>query len=249
MDEDFVPEHLRRYMYHSHEDFWVSMCFDPVFIAHAMHWGFLPIASEYARKVYLLPKLHEQRCVLDPHSLHIPKQILKKAKMYRLTINQAFDQVVHGCHVQHGEAWLYPPVVEAFRAMVPGVPVSPTTTVKLVTVELWKDASLVAGELGYCNGAMYTSLTGFVAGGASGAGTMQLYVLGALLHTCGFQLWDLGMSMEYKMKLGAQNIPRIDFVRRVHALRSIPATLRDDEQNARTILDGHLLTATHAMET
>ncbi|KAF0683689.1 Aste57867_24251 [Aphanomyces stellatus] len=240
MDEEFVPEYLRGYMYHAQEDFWISKCFDPVFIAHIMHSGFLPIATEAHGEVYLLPKLHEQRCVMDPQELHIPKQIRKKAKGFRLTVNEAFDDVVAGCHKQHGQAWLYPPVVEAFRAMVPGVPVNNTTTVKLYSIELWKDATLVAGELGYCNGAMFTSLTGFYLEGTSGSGTMQLYALGALLHTSGFQLWDLGMSIDYKMKLGAKDLPRKDFVKSVHDLRGTKVSLIDEEQNGRALLDHHL---------
>ncbi|RHY01921.1 hypothetical protein DYB36_001033 [Aphanomyces astaci] len=206
-------------MYHAQDDFWISSCFDPIFIAHIMHNGFLPIATESQGVVYLLPKLHEQRCVIDPRDLHVPKQIRKKANAYRLTVNQAFDQVVQGCHDQHGVAWLYPPVVSSFRQLVDGVSVN-GTDVKLYSIELWKGTTLVAGELGYCNGAMFTSLTGFYATGSKGAGTMQLYALGALLHASGFQLWDLGMSIDYKLKLGAKDIPRDEFVKHVHTLRS-----------------------------
>ncbi|KAG9410482.1 hypothetical protein AC1031_018521 [Aphanomyces cochlioides] len=239
MDEEFVPEYLRGYMHHAQEDFWISRCFDPVFIAHIMHVGFLPIATKARGDCYLLPKLHENRCVMDPRDLHIPKQIRKKAKGYRLTINQAFDQVVAGCHEQHGEEWLYPPVVQAFRELMPGIPVN-NVTIKLHSIELWKDTTLVAGELGYCNGAMFTSLTGFFAPGTNGAGTMQLYVLGALLHISGFQMWDLGMSIDYKLKLGAKDIPRREFVKAVYDLRMTPVSLVDDEENARGLLDRHL---------
>ncbi|CAK4083860.1 unnamed protein product [Aphanomyces euteiches] len=239
LDEEFVPPHLRRLMWHSHRDFWVSQCVDPVFVAAVMHAGFLPIATLHRQQFYLLPKMHEERCVMDPTRLHIPKQIRKKAKGYRLTINQAFDRVVQGCHNQHGVSWLFPPIVTAFRALVPGVTVQ-NTTIKVYSIELWKGDELAAGELGYCNGAMFTSLTGFVSPGASGAGTMQLYALGALLHVCQFQLWDLGMAMAYKTALGAYPMARIDFVQRVHTLRNIPVTLIEDERQAKDIIEQHL---------
>ncbi|CAK4463488.1 unnamed protein product [Aphanomyces euteiches] len=130
-------------------------------------------------------------------------------------------------------------IVTAFRALVPGVTVQ-NTTIKVYSIELWKGDELAAGELGYCNGAMFTSLTGFVSPGASGAGTMQLYALGALLHVCQFQLWDLGMAMAYKTALGAYPMARIDFVQRVHTLRNIPVTLIEDERQAKDIIEQHL---------
>ncbi|OQS01436.1 hypothetical protein ACHHYP_00740 [Achlya hypogyna] len=239
-DEEFVPERLRPYMHHSHEDFWVSRCFQPEFLALIMHEGFLPIATEHARTVYLLPKLHIERCILEPRTFHVPKNVRKKAKPYTLKFNTDFDGVVRGCHDQHGIAWLYPEVVKGFRGLLPGIQLSANDEVRLHSVELWKDDRLVAGELGYTNGAMYTSLTGFVRSDASGAGTVQLHALGCYLHVQGFQLWDLGMSMEYKLNMGAIDVPRTTFVAMVHDLRSVPVAFAQDDVNAKTIIDIHL---------
>ncbi|OQS02719.1 hypothetical protein THRCLA_04935 [Thraustotheca clavata] len=185
-----------------------------------MYEGFLPIATKQHRTVYLLPKLHLERCVLTPKTLHIPKSIRKKAKHYTLTFNTAYNDVVKGCHAQHGVAWLYPEVVEGFRGLLPGLWLSSTECIRLYSIELWKDGVLVAGELGYTNGKMFTSLTGFVHPDASGAGTMQLYALGSYLNVNGFHLWDLGMSMDYKLRIGGYDIPRKQFVSHVHQLRS-----------------------------
>ncbi|KAF0697343.1 Aste57867_11969 [Aphanomyces stellatus] len=235
---EYVPAALRHKVRHYHGDHWATPSFEPSVIAQLMYAGFLPIATMSRNNYYLLPKLHMQRCVMDPRGLHTPKQIRKKAKGYRLTVNGAFDDVVRGCHVQHGEAWLYPPVVAAFRAMTAGVSLSQYSgqghggVVRIVSVELWthndtESSTLVAGELGYTNGAMYTSLTGFISPGTKGAGTMQLHALGALLHLSGFQLWDFGMSMAYKLDLGASNMPRETFLQKVGALRSMPLELKN----------------------
>jgi len=221
-EDALVPGYLKPYMRHYHDDFWVSRTFDAKFIASLMYEGFLPIATEYGGIHYLLPKLHEARCVLEPKNLHIPKSTRKKAKGFTLRINTSFDKVVEGCHNQHGEAWLYPPVVTAFKEITSkpdGIHVSQSNVIKLFSIELFEDKTgkLVAGELGYTNGAIYTSLTGFSC--VSGAGTIQLYALGSLLHLRGFQLWDLGMSMEYKMNMGAVAWDRPQFLHRVHELR------------------------------
>jgi Leu/Phe-tRNA-protein transferase len=79
---------------------------------------------------------------------------------------------------------------------------------------------LVAGELGYTVGAVYTSLTGFAR--ESGAGSVQLAALGRWLQQSKFRLWDLGMEMEYKADMGAVLVPRHRFVQAVHEWRRPP---------------------------
>jgi hypothetical protein len=64
-----------------------------------------------------------------------------------------------------------------------------------------------AGEIGCSVGTMYTSLTGgFV---VSGTGSIQLGALAVLLVECGYEIWDLGMAMDYKTKnLGGIQVTR-----------------------------------------
>lgn len=79
----------------------------------------------------------------------------------------------------------------------------------MISVEVWDcDGNLVAGELGYCVGNCYTSQTGrerimiiFTIGfyKVSGTGTIQLCGLGKLLAKEGFQVWDFGMELGYKV--------------------------------------------------
>ena len=163
--------------------------------------GFLPIATDGC----LLPKLHEQRCVISlPNDLHISKSTRKKSKKFNLSVNKAFDKVVEGCREQHGDrCWLYPPLVRAFREINQQDvyvdvfenggkrSVGRTCPVRLYSIELWDlDGNLVAGELGYTVGSIYTSLTGFSS--QDSAGSVQLAALGRLLSVLGFSIWDLG---------------------------------------------------------
>lgn len=194
--------------------------------------GYLPIATEMEEdEVVLMPKLHEQRaCILLDSPWHVPKKIAKKAREYRLTLNTAFEQVVSYVNEQHGRAWLYPEIAEAYKELKvltcsessdgPGEPdvaaasteeegcISYNPQLHMYSVEVWNVTSgnLVAGELGYTLGTMYSSLTGFTR--ESGAGTMQMHALGALLYTTGYEIWDLGMAMDYKMEMGAVILSR-----------------------------------------
>ncbi|KAF1772174.1 Acyl-CoA N-acyltransferase [Phytophthora cactorum] len=235
-DADYVPQHLRHFVFHSQDDFYVSRHFDPLLLSHLMYEGFLPIASEFQDKCFLLPKLHRQRCVLlvKPNAPeHVPKIVRKRAKKFKFVLNRDFDGVVEGCHEKHGIPWLYPPIVESFKTLFQaaddGVELYPGCKVRFFTVELYDAATdtLVAGELGYTVGSVYTSLTGFSR--ASGAGTVQLHALSKFLYLAGFKMWDLGMSMDYKMGLGAKDLDRDDFLDELYKWRSRQVQMKLDE--------------------
>ena len=233
--KSLLPNYLYPLVRFHHEDFYVTHSFDPRLIVQLMAEGFLPIATSN----FLLPKLHVERCLLQLSPtchLHISKSTRKKAKNFSLTINQCFDRVVSECRLQHGMNWLYPPIVNAFKVInnrtieTNGLGVDAflvdnntnkqcgTTQVRLYSVELWDSTGkLVAGELGHNVGAIYTSLTGF--SNQDNAGSVQLLALGRLLLKCGFSYWDLGMEMEYKLRLGAKLMRRADFVQEIHRTR------------------------------
>jgi len=235
---DLLPRYLFRHVRHYHDDFYVSRSFDPQLVVQLMSEGFLCIST----RGYLLPKLHVERCVLqlNPESnLHISKSTRKKSKRFLLSVNESFDEVVAGCHKQHGTNWLYPPIVASFRAIhektidpsnrgvnamiMANNSIQPedTTPVRFYTVEVWnaETGALAGGELGYSVGGIYTSLTGF--SNEDAAGSVQLVALGKLLTKCGFEYWDLGMDLEYKRRLGAEMIPRAEFVSNVKRTRVV----------------------------
>jgi len=257
---DFLPSNLRPFVQHSHGDFWCSPYFDPALVAQLMCEGFLPISNHR----YLIPKLHKKRCVVFPlqtktnesipeSHVHTSKSTRKKAKKFHITLNKDFDAVVRGCHAQHGVAWLYPQIVEAFRVIHEKTKTEPylgintniveiqsdgklnlsaTCAVRLYSVELWNinTGKLAAGELGYSVGTIFTSLTGFSA--EDSAGSVQLAALGSLLSRYSFDMWDLGMELEYKSRLGAHNMERDKFVDKVKTLRvkNIGGVLKCDER-------------------
>lgn len=226
--EKWIPQYLKQFVIPYHDEFCYTRLYHYRLVAALMIEGFLPIATEGV----ILPKLHHKRCVISlPQSLHISKSIRKKSKKFRFTINQNFDRVVEGCRRQHGSrCWLYPELVRVFKEIHDAgkviAIVNPSSRtkaeeapVRLYSIEVCNEETgeLVAGELGYSVGDIYTSLTGF--SGQDSAGSVQLAALGRLLCKIGFKLWDLGMDMDYKQSLGSHLMNREDFVAHIANVR------------------------------
>ena len=100
----------------------------------------------------------------------------------------------------------------------------PRTNFRLHCVGLYGgpigDASagpLLAGEIGYSIGKIYTSLTGFVL--EADTGHLQLACLGIWLERCGYSFWSMGHcyspELDYKRTLGHQVYPRGDFLKKL----------------------------------
>lgn len=221
----YIPNYLKHMVLPYYSDYCQSPCFHPRLIVQLMAEGFLPIATQGV----LLPKLHQERCVISlPHDLHTSKSIRKKSKRFCLSVNTYLEGVIQGCHAQHDNCWLLPPLVAAFATIlaadgvdaVVDAPTNKSAKVRIYSIEVWNTDTgrLAAGELGYTVGSIYTSLTGFSA--EDSAGSVQLAALGQLLCNHGFSMWDLGMAMDYKGQLGAHLMPRADFVDEVHRVRS-----------------------------
>ena len=115
------------------------------------------------------------------------------------------------------------------------------TPVRLYSVEVWNadTGALAGGELGYSVGGIYSSLTGFSEEDA--AGSVQLLALGQLLTKCGFEYWDLGMDLDYKRRLGAELIPRSEFLTHVHQSRienkGVELQCGGEKVNAKELVD------------
>uniref|UniRef100_A0A7S3JRD5 Leucyl/phenylalanyl-tRNA--protein transferase n=1 Tax=Aureoumbra lagunensis TaxID=44058 RepID=A0A7S3JRD5_9STRA len=192
----------------------------------------------------LLPKLHHERSALQFSNLHVSRSVLRKSSRFAISHDVDFDAVISGIQTQHGdECWLYPPLVDALRAIADSF----HDVVTVRTFECWLDGHLlVAGEIGYVVGDIYTSLSGFST--YPSAGSIQCAATAAWLELSGFRLWDLGMELPYKKKLGAHLMSRHDFLTVVEfARKKRPRPLlqcgKKSTYRARELIDKRLLIA------
>jgi Leu/Phe-tRNA-protein transferase len=218
------------------EDFTWSVSFDTQLVANLARHGFLPMCiqafSDYA---VLAPKLHKKRCIMDFSDLHVPKSVKKRSSRFRVSVDECFDYCIKMCCEQHGDhCWFYPALIKAYKNIFRSP--NGVNGVSMHSVEVWFGDDVVAGEIGYACGGVYTSLSGF--SNKDSAGTIQCCCIPKLLKASNFDFWDLGMTMEYKTKLGGRAVPRHEFLGRLFSSRDKQTRLVCPKHNhAREILN------------
>jgi leucyl/phenylalanyl-tRNA--protein transferase len=164
------------------------------------------MSEDFTGHQVLLIKCHKQRAVHSLDELHISKSTRRRSRDLSLRLDHDFSGCLTAVIETHPDRWL----TDALCASLAELHLRPRHGVRARSVEIYKDDVLVAGEIGYSCGGVYTSMAGFYR--LSGAGKVQLLCLGVLLRRAGYAFWDLGMPMEYKAALGARTVDRTAFL-------------------------------------
>jgi Leu/Phe-tRNA-protein transferase len=188
--------------------------------------GFINISFEDPQiGEVLIPEMQQAYAVLDWPNLKVSRSMrrwMRSAKCtdgeYSLQIGYDLGEIIAGIQRTYvADTWLNDRYARLlFRLAQAGcVDDFEVMTAALVS---GPGARLVAGEVGYRVGKIYTSLSGFFERGdasLSNVGTLQLVRLAQHLEEAGFAFWNLGHpGMQYKQDLGARILPRAVFLRR-----------------------------------
>jgi Leu/Phe-tRNA-protein transferase len=217
------------------DEFCASLSFDPDFVDALCASGFIPMAvMDGAAEEILIPKLHVLRSALAPAEVLVTRTARRESRSYDFGIDLRFEEVLGACLQTHGDDWLRPPLLESWRELFA---TRETRRSRFSSMELYAGDRLVAGEIGVFVGGCYTSLTGFRS--ESGAGTVQLAATARFLEEGGVLLWDLGMPLDYKARLGARNLSRPEFLALFRAARASPIRLpgKASPRPARELVD------------
>ena len=209
LDRRLLP-HVPEFVEDRNGQFCIALSFEPSFIAEVCRHGYIPMGEIARGRQILLIKSHQQRCILNFENLHISRKLKRYARDLTLRINHNFETCLQQTVNSHENNWLIKPLCNAFTK----IHYQEMFSVKLHSIEIYADETLVAGEIGYTTGSIYTSLSGFHT--QNGSGSVQLAVLGKILSESGFTFWDLGMDMIYKRTLGAHSIDRPSFLELWH---------------------------------
>jgi len=176
--------------------------------------GFIAVTDHYEEEELLLPEIQFNYALLDFKDLHISSKVKKllKQKELQLHISEDLEEVAREISRYHKSTWLstqYLSMLKATQGM--------DTNFTLISVLLKEKEECIAGEIGYCIGKTYTSLSGFSSKEKvyKNYGTAQLVLLAKYLEAKEFDFWNLGQPyMDYKLALGATVLNRQHFLER-----------------------------------
>jgi leucyl/phenylalanyl-tRNA--protein transferase len=159
----------------------------------------------------------DPRCVFRTAAL-TPNRSLRRQlarRPWRLTADHAFGEVVAACAAprpgQQG-TWIVPAMVEAYETL--------HRLGHAHSVEAWEGERLVGGIYGVAVGRLFCGESMFSR--ESGGSKAALAGLAALLREWDFPLIDAQVSNPHLLGLGAQELPRGQFLRAVSQLGGLP---------------------------
>ena len=156
----------------------------------------------------------DPRAVIEFDRLHVSRRLQRRIRsgIYRVTSDQAFPAVIAGCAAPRKKetgTWITPGLARAYQQLHEQGYVH--------SVEVWHGEQLVGGVYGLGIGGYFSGESMFHR--MTDASKVALVYLVRHLQARGYQLLDIQQSTSHARSLGASELPRPLFLRRLqHAL-------------------------------
>jgi len=155
------------------------------------------------------------RCILYPKDFHITKSLRKSRKKFTLSFNQRFEQVIFTCKSVRKETWIDEAMIQAYIQLHEiGIAKS---------VEVYEEDELVGGLYGVLIGSVFCGESMFSL--ASDASKTALWALCEKMIECGGNFIDCQLPTEHLLSLGAQVMPRKEFLEKLVTCKEKKITL------------------------
>lgn len=161
----------------------------------------------------------DPRAIFELEQFHVPHNLAQfiRKQPFEITHDRAFRQVMQGCASPapgRGETWITPEFIEAYTHL--------HELGDAHSIECWCGDELVGGIYG-------VSLGGFFAGEsmfhrATNASKVALHHLVEHLRTRRFALFDIQMITPVTRQLGAAEISREEYLKRLNAAVQLDST-------------------------
>lgn len=182
----------------------------PARLLNAYHRGIFPWFSPGDPILWWSP---DPRAVLPPDEFHLSRSMKRfhRHSPYRVTLNQAFADVIKGCASDRAEGtWITPEVKHAWWRLY--------DLGHAHSVEVWLDDELVGGMYGLALGKIFCGESMF--SHRQNASKTALLVFCQHFYRYGGKLIDCQVLNPHTASLGAREIPRVDYLLALHQLRA-----------------------------
>lgn len=186
----------------------------PARLLDAYHHGIFPWFNADDPILWWSP---DPRMVLFPAEFKISHSLRKtlRNRVCEIRTDTAFEQVMRACAApRNGQVgtWIHNDMIAAYTAL---------HRMGLAhSVETWKDGELVGGLYGVAIGRMFYGESMFSR--RSNASKIALAHLAAQLNLWNFGMIDCQMNTPHLASLGAREISRVEFIRRLQELVHYP---------------------------
>jgi leucyl/phenylalanyl-tRNA--protein transferase len=152
----------------------------------------------------------DPRAIFDLDSFRPTRRLLRTyhSGRFTLTVNRDFAGVIRGCADRPGEGtWITAEMLEAYERL--------HRLGHAHSVEAWRDGALAGGIYGVALGRLFAGESMFYR--RTDASKVALVYLVNRLRDCGFTLFDTQFLTDHTARLGAVEIPRREYLRRLRA--------------------------------
>lgn len=159
----------------------------------------------------------DPRAIFDLSQARPGRRLAAKMKkgVFRITYDQAFTEVMSQCAAkteQRDTSWISPSFIEGYTAL--------HRAGDAHSVEVWQADTLVGGIYGVSVGGMFAGESMFYR--VPDASKVALFSLFAHLRERGYLLFDTQVLNPFTAKMGAMEIPRQAYLRRLASVRDLP---------------------------
>lgn len=159
----------------------------------------------------------DPRAVVEFDRFHLSRRMRRtlRSRPFHATCDQDFAAVLRGCATAAGRAgqtWLTPAMIDAYTSL--------HRLGHAHSVEVWQQGRLVGGTYGVALGGLFAAESMFYR--ARDASKAALAWLVAHLRARGFVLLDIQQWTPHTGRLGAVEIPRAEYLRRLAQATTLP---------------------------
>ncbi|MDX1962184.1 MAG: leucyl/phenylalanyl-tRNA--protein transferase [Pirellulales bacterium] len=189
----------------------------PTWLLDAYRHGIFPwpLLPDHAEMLWWSP---DPRAIFEFDSFYVSRRLARTVRSGKFTVtsDQAFAQVLHGCATAQdrtGETWLTAELQAAYGEL--------HQLGHAHSVEVWHAGELAGGTYGVSVGGLFAAESMFHY--MTDASKVALAVLLPHLRRQGYQLVDIQQLTNHTASLGAIEIPRREYLRRLNQALRVPA--------------------------
>lgn len=159
----------------------------------------------------------DPRAIIEMGGLHVSRRLRRtlRSGKFTVTVNQDFAGVIRGCADRPDEGtWLTTDMIDAYETL--------HHLGHAHSVEVWHEGALAGGVYGVAMGGFFAGESMFTR--VRDASKAALVFLTDRLQERGFQLFDIQMITEHTARLGAVELPRDEYLKRLGLALRRPVT-------------------------